>query len=342
MSQFTDITYEESLELENRVYLDVRAPVEFNNDHIPGSVNIPLFSDDERSEVGTLYRLSGRDNAVIRGSSIVGEKLDKIIAAISAHKNRNIVFVCARGGMRSRSIAALAGSLGFNAYRLGQGYREYRRYIHECMETFTFAPPLFVLQGLTGVGKTAIIESMPSGIDLEGMAGHRSSIFGGLGLVQNSQKRFESLLFMRQQELASADRAVIEGESRKVGNLHIPPSLYRQMKSSPAILITAPMQRRIEIILESYTGNSDMERVPGIVSTLSARLGRKTIDELTALFNRGDLALFVEILLTKYYDPLYRHSIGSIDFIAEITNTDTVESVSAVNDIISSRITGKI
>lgn len=338
MSQITDITYEESLELKDPAYLDVRSPVEYVRDHIPGSVNIPLFSNDERSEIGTLYRLGGREPAVIRGSRFVGEKLETILGVINNYRDRNIVFLCARGGMRSKSIAALTGSLGFQVYRLSQGYAGYRRYIHDLMESFTITRPLFVLQGLTGVGKTDIISAMENGLDLECMAGHRSSIFGAIGLAQNSQKRFESLLYQRRQELDSADCVVIEGESRKVGNLHVPPALYQQMKSSPTILVTAPIERRIEIILGCYTGNSDMDLIPEITRTLTARLGKKTVDELIDLFSRGDLAPFVEILLTRYYDPLYKHSMGTMDFIAEVVNRDTEGSVSAVKEIISTRL----
>jgi len=245
-----DITYSESLEIPDRIYIDVRAPIEFAEDHVEGAVNIPLFDDSERREVGTMYRAMGRDSAITRGTAIVGGKLPELVGSFMQYRDRNIVIMCARGGMRSGSLAALLDSLGMPVFRLRDGYKGYRRHVAGQLASILLPAPLFVLQGLTGTGKTEIIRKLPYAIDLEGMAGHRSSVFGGIGIAQKSQKRFESLLCDRIRGLAGAPGIVIEGESRKIGNLHLPPSLYELMRCSPSIpdrhAVRAPRRDNIQ------------------------------------------------------------------------------------------------
>ncbi len=327
-----DISYEESLKLDNPIYLDVRSPLEFGQDHIPGAVNIPLFDNDERKEVGTLYKITGRDEAIIRGTEIVGGKLSEIVGEIISYSSKDIVVSCARGGMRSSSVASLIESLGMKVYRLEKGYKGYRKFIHDKMEDLKIAPPLFVLQGLTGSGKTEIISHIENSIDLEGMAGHRSSIFGAIGLKQNTQKFFETLLFHKIIELRKSPWCIIEGESQKIGNLHIPPSIFTQMRNSPVILIRTDIEKRIDIIEKEYTEDLDREKVRLIVRTLNSRLGAKIVEELEELLMAGNIREFIKILLVKYYDPLYSHTIDRMSFIKTINNTD---SKTAAEEIIS-------
>lgn len=327
-----EISYEESLKLENSVYIDVRAPVEFAEDHIPEAVNLPIFDDKERSEVGTLYKLTGREKAIIRGSEIAGGKLGGLISKISLYKNQNIIFTCARGGMRSAALASLAESIGLKVYKLKSGYKGYRRYVNENLSIDPVVPPFFIIQGLTGTGKTEIINHIENSIDLEGMAGHRSSIFGGIGLKQNSQKIFETLLLSKIFELNSREYIAIEGESRKIGNLVIPDSILKRMRNSKAILIEADIERRAEIILKEYTKIIDKDKIIDIVKSLKVKIGQKTIDELEFHIRADEYIPFIKILLEKYYDPLYEHSIAKYEFIATIKNSD---SKAAAEEVIS-------
>lgn len=322
-----EITYHESLTVPDSVYIDVRSPEEFAEDHVPGSVNIPLFDDIERREVGTLYRAAGRDEAIKRGTSIVGDKLEGLVGSFLGFRGNNIILMCARGGMRSGSLASLLDSIGLPVFKLKDGYKGYRRYVTERMGSLSLPWPLFVLQGLTGAGKTEIIRMLPTAIDLEGMAGHRSSVFGGIGIERSSQKRFETLLLERTGALAGAAFGVIEGESRKIGNLHVPLQLYRVMGESPSLYIDTPLERRIDIIYREYIAHCDSENIPAIVRGLAPKLGQNITGLLLGLYADGDIRGFIRIMLEKYYDPLYRHSLEKKNYLAVIPNRDTEEAV---------------
>ncbi len=325
-----EISYLESLKLNNPVYVDVRSPQEFEIDHITRSVNIPLFNNEERKEVGTVYRLAGRYDAILRGTEIVGEKLKDIISALHPYSDKEIVVMCARGGMRSGSLVSLLGSLGMTVYKLVDGYKGYRRYVAEQIESLSMEAPLFVLQGLTGSGKTEIIRRVPHAIDLEDMAGHRSSVFGGIDQKQKTQKRFESLILERIHSLAHCPYVIIEGESRKIGNLHLPASLHRLMKNSPAIYLDTPLERRVEIIFNEYRSHCNDENIPNIVRSLESKLGRKNIDTLLGLYAQGNLQEFIRLMLIKYYDPLYQYSLDKASYAAIIRNLDTESSVEEI------------
>jgi tRNA 2-selenouridine synthase len=328
-----EITYSESLEIPDTIYIDVRAPEEFALDHVAGAVNIPLFDDGERKEVGTIYRMTGRDDAIIRGTAIVGDKLPDLVGSFMQYRDRSIVLMCARGGMRSQSLASLLDSLGLSVYKLRDGYKGYRRHVAEQLASLSLPAPLFVLQGLTGAGKTEIIRKLPFAIDLEEMAGHRSSVFGGIGIAQKTQKRFERLLCDRIRELAGAPGIVIEGESRKIGNLHLPDSLHAIMKQSPTILIDTPLERRVDIIYNEYHRHCNDENIPDIVNGLTPKLGKKNADLLTGLYREGNVREFIRIMLEVYYDPLYRHTLDRKAHLAKIMNLDTDDTVKQVREL---------
>jgi tRNA 2-selenouridine synthase len=333
-----DITFDRSRKLENPLYIDVRAPVEFEQDHIPGAMSVPIFDDEQRKEIGTMYRLAGRDPAVIRGAEIVGGKIASIVGEISRDRDRNIVIYCARGGMRSMTISGLLNSLGIRVYRLIQGYKGYREYMRGYFSGLKVTSPVFLLQGLTGTGKTEILKNIKTAIDLEDMAGHRSSVFGGVGLNQHSQKMFESLLFSRIEELAGARYIVVEGESQKIGNLHIPEAFFRTMRSSPMILVTAPMERRIRITVKEYAPCSSCDIIDPIVTGLSLKMGKAMTEELKSLYRQGRLEEFARILLEKYYDPGYMHAFKKYNFIATVENRDSMAAAAEIEEIIKKQI----
>lgn len=329
-----EITFEESQKIPNPLYIDVRAPVEYNEDHIPGAVNLPIFNDEERKEVGTLYRMSGKDDAVKRGTEIGGKRIVEIINRIAGVNDKEIIIYCARGGMRSGAVASLLNSLGIKTYRINGGYKSFRKMVIDRLSTIKIGPEIFVLQGLTGSGKTEIIRLIPNSIDLEEMAGHRSSLFGGIGLKQNSQKGFETLLWHKLEQLKNEDYILFEGESKKVGNLHIPENIFSQMREAPAIFIDASIERRIDIIKKEYTGFNEDQRVLNTVNTLKRRLGIIKMETLADLYRRGEVDEFIRILLLDYYDSLYRHTLDKFDYIARINNIDSIEAARKVAEVV--------
>jgi len=333
-----EINYLESLSLENPLYIDVRSPGEFADDHIPGAVNIPIFDNDERKEIGTLYKMTGKDRAIVRGTEIAGGKLSHIVSDIRQYRDRSLVIYCARGGMRSGSVTSLLISLGMKVRRLDQGYKGYRRHVREALTSLTIEKPVFIIQGLTGTGKSEILAHIPESLDLEGMAGHRSSLFGAIGLEQSSQKKFESLILHRLNELTDAPFIAIEGESRKIGNLHIPDALFSLMRRSPAVLITAPMERRAEIIVNEYGPDCTADVVIPIVHSLNRKLGRETIAALEEMFLAGNLIDFTSLLLEKYYDPLYQHSLKRFEYLGEVENFKSIEAAEKVRNILQDQV----
>lgn len=325
-----EISFEESRKIKNALYVDVRSPIEFEEDHIPGAVNLPIFSDDERKEIGTLYKMAGKSDAIKKGTEVGGRRIVDIINTLSAVREREIIIYCARGGMRSAAVASLVNSLGIRALRIRDGYRSYRKMVMERLSAIEIKPAVFVLQGLTGAGKTEILRFIPESVDLEQMAGHRSSIFGGIGLKQNSQKGFETLLLKRLDELEDSEYVIFEGESKKVGNLHIPENIFIQMRRAPAIFIETPIERRIEIIKREYTGFNEDEKILNTVSSLRSKLGNEKTDMLLELYNRGEIDRFIENLLIDYYDSLYRHTLDRLTYIEEIVNNNSEEASRAV------------
>ncbi|HOP28743.1 MAG TPA: tRNA 2-selenouridine(34) synthase MnmH [Spirochaetota bacterium] len=321
-----EISFEESLTLKDPLYIDVRSPGEFEEDHIIGAVNLPIFDNEERKEVGTLYRMAGRETAVLKGTEIGGRRIGEIINRLSEIKGRDIVIYCARGGMRSGSVAALINSLGIDVYRIKEGYKAYRRYVCDRLSSIKIKPEIFILQGLTGAGKTEIIRIMDNSIDIEEMAGHRSSVFGGIGLKQKSQKFFETLFLSRIDELEHERYVIIEGESRKVGNLHIPDYIFAQMRGGHFIYIDTPLERRISIIRDEYNSFQEHERVVEKVNSLKGKLGSKKADMLVELYNSGRIDEFIEILLLDYYDLLYSHSLNKYEYITRIKNNETAQA----------------
>lgn len=333
-----EISYSESLTIENRLYIDVRSPDEFELDSLPGSVNVPLFSNSQRSEIGKIYRSLGKETAIVRGSEFVGEKLGDIVNSILMYRERELIITCARGGMRSGAVVSLLNSLGINALKLRNGYKGYRQYVRERLNSLEIRPLLFVLHGLTGTGKTEVIRNMDYTLDLEKMAGHRSSIFGGIGLQQKTQKEFESSILKRIDELENAPYILVEGESKKIGNLHIPLVFFRFMSQAQCILLMADIEQRIDIILKEYSEELNKDEIKTIVKSLRSKLGPLIIEELINLLDSNNLRDFTRIIFKEYYDPLYLHKLKRKDYIAKIEFTGTGNTVDRIKKCIEDRI----
>lgn len=348
--------------------IDLRTPLEFQDDHLPGAFNVPLFSNEDRALIGTLYKCTSPDDAFEAGRLIVHERITDLVAGIAELADRDfdaagfpelvdritergidglsrelqpslveqlpgraIVVHCWRGGLRSASVAAFLRALGWqDVHMLFGGYKNYRSEVMSALKLWQ-APPTFVLRGLTGTGKTLVLRELERirpgwTIDLEGGAGHRSSILGMVGLNPVSQKRFESVLAER---LRAGFQGVVvfEGESRKVGDVVIPARLWSAMDTGVNIEITASVSRRVQVLCDDYlAADSNREHLIRQLPYIEQRLGAHKYDGvLVEMLETGREPELVELLLEKYYDPLYAHSEKSRDYAASF-DSENVET----------------
>lgn len=277
--------------------IDVRSPREYAKDHIPGAINLPLFTDEERHIVGLLYKKEGRDKAIIKGSKYYGDKVPNLLKSVQKYKDKKIVVYCWRGGMRSEAIASLFASVGYNVKKMRGGYKGYRGWVNKQFEQLDIV--CHVVHGLTGVGKTEKLKLLPTFLDLESCAGHKGSKFGHIGMTPVTQKMFESNLL---QQINSNKLMVVEGESRRIGNLFIPKQLWHCMNKGTHYTLTAPIDERVERIVREY-GNHQNELIK-VTKTLKQPLSKQRINEVCELFST-DINQAIKILLTEYYDLNY-------------------------------------
>jgi len=318
--------------------IDVRSPAEFHHAHVPGAHNVPLFSDEERSVVGTLYKQCGRQKAVLRGLDYFGPKMkgiiDKAESIIESHGKKSdsdgapVVLVhCWRGGMRSAGVAWLLDLYGFTVYTLSGGYKAFRKWV---IDTFETPIPLNVLGGFTGTGKTRILACLKEMgkrvIDLEGLASHRGSAFGALGMDgQPSQEMFENLLAVVIHDnsgllqadnpdivstsTSALDRVWIEDESQRIGRVNIPMSFWNHMRSQPVHFIELPFDIRLENIYAEY-GSFEKDQIAAGITRVRKRLGGLETKTAIGRLIEGDVRGSFEILL-RYYDSTYEKSLSN-------------------------------
>ena len=288
--------------------VDVRSPGEFAKGHWPGATNIPLFSDDERAAVGTTYKQQGRLPAVHLGLSITGPKLASHAQALEKIRDRgNPRIYCWRGGMRSASMAWLAEQIDLSPVLLNGGYKSYRRW---AQDQFMRPWPIRVLGGRTGTGKTDLLLAMErKGIailDLEGVAHHRGSSFGGLGLPpQPSTEHYENLLaeVLDRHRMASAEAIWVEAESIQVGRCRIPKPFFDQMQQAPVLEIQRNLDERVKQLVTVY-GNQGGEALAEATERISRRLGPQRTKQALEAISRSDWAEACRATL-DYYDRCY-------------------------------------
>ena len=292
--------------------VDVRTPLEFADDHIPGAINVPLLSNEERVEIGTLYKQSGPHPARIRGLELTAPKLPAMVAEIvAAAGGRPILVCCWRGGLRSKTVAAVLELTGYEARQLPGGYKSYRNQVVSYFQQFRPPGPLVVLHGLTGIGKTTFLHLLQGNgpwamVDLEGLALHRGSAFGMLGLEQNlTQKRYESLLWDAFRRSPPGLPILLEGESRRIGRVALPGDLYEVMSDGVKIWCEASLETRVGRLLEDYGKEEYRDDLIASLNRIKKKLGGEKYEELSGYLQRWDLAPFVRELCVSYYDRNY-------------------------------------
>lgn len=316
--------------------LDVRAPVEFSAGAFPGAVNIPLLTDDERAQVGTLYRQQGQQAAIALGHQLVrdavkAERMARWIAFTTQHPDGYLY--CFRGGLRSQTVQQWLRAAGVDYPLIVGGYKAIRQFLLAELDRLAVSMPIAIVGGHTGCGKTRVIQAIKCAVDLEALAQHRGSSFGRLPGGQPTQIDFENALAIAllRATIDPKKNIWLEDESRMIGRCAIPLNLRAQMEQAPVVLIGEPLESRVQVVLEDYVvgGLSQYEQVYGVdgfamfsanllssLDRVQKRLGglmhgkARTLmtQALDAQRLRGDTGLhhgWIELLLTHYYDPMY-------------------------------------
>ncbi|HET7792491.1 MAG TPA: tRNA 2-selenouridine(34) synthase MnmH, partial [Rhizobacter sp.] len=300
--------------------IDARSPREFSDDHIPGALNLPVVVDDEYAAVGTLHR-TDTHAAYLLG---VQQALRNIADDIAEHiaplpRHARILVYCFRGGKRSELWSSALRIIGFKVDVLRGGWRNYRRWVREGLDTLPRNFRFKLVAGPTGVGKTRFLAALRTlgeqVIDLEGIAHHRGSVLGEVpGEPQPTQKQFDSDL-LAQLRLLDPDRPVwLESESKRIGRVQLPVSLFEAMQTSPVVLLGAPMASRVQLWHDEYPNlAADPKRVVSLLGALADTkmlVGNKEFAAWEQLAASGDTRELFARVMEHYYDPLYGRSLA--------------------------------
>ncbi len=315
--------------------IDARSEGEFAQSHIPSAVNLPILNNEERIEVGTLYKKQGPEKATLKGFEIVGPRFHLIQKeALKLFPEKKVILYCWRGGMRSQILSWLLEMVGFEIYRLRGGYKVYRKFTFDLVRSNW---DLLVLGGRTGTGKTRILTELrlqgEQVIDLEALANHKGSSFGAIGQEpQPTVEQFENLLAEELKLLDSSLPIWVENESRKIGRIILADRLYEQMCAAPFILIEKSTEERIALISEEYADLPEAELISA-VRRLGKRLGGlRTQQAIDAIQSKNHADWISNLLI--YYDKAYdfdqsRHQ-DSKTITLELNQTAMSETISLV------------
>ena len=305
------VDYMELGKLGNYILVDVRSPGEFLEYHIPGSINLPLFNDEERRIIGTAYHQESIDIATKLGLEYAAAKLPRLYEEFYRLKGqyKNIALMCERGGMRSTSVCSLLDSIGFNAVKLRGGYKGYRGLVNQSLPALIADKRLVVLHGLTGVGKTDLLKKLEGMgfdvLDLEQYANHRGSLLGSVGLgACRSQKQFEAEIFERLLRVKSK-YIFIEAESSRIGNIVVPQFIMKAMAEGFHILVESSIEARAERLVAEYGGAERVEEILSALDDLGKYISHENICRYKQMVESGDLGSAAIELMARYYDPMY-------------------------------------
>lgn len=292
--------------------IDARSPAEFAQDHLPGAVSMPVLSDAERARVGTIYKQQSPFAARKLGGVLVARNVAAHVEAhMSGHDGgwRPLVY-CWRGGQRSGAFATILRQIGWRVEVLEGGYQSWRRAVVGALYDRDLPHPLIRLDGNTGTGKTELLHRLAARgvqvLDLEGLAGHRGSVLGGMPGGQPAQKGFETALAAGLAALDPARPVVVEAESSRIGALRLPPALWRAMRVAPRVAITAPVPARAAYLAHAYRDVwSDLAGLCDRLEDLVPLQGRAQVDRWQRMAGDGRMEALAGELIERHYDPAY-------------------------------------
>jgi tRNA 2-selenouridine synthase len=296
--------------------LDARSPAEFAEDHIPGAVSCPVLDDAERTHVGTLYKQVSGFAARRAGAALVAKNIARHLETTLAGKERGwrpLVY-CWRGGKRSGALAHVLREVGWDARTLEGGYKAYRRFVVERLAEVPAKFKFKVVHGVTGSGKSRLLAALADAgeqvLDLEALAAHRGSVLGGLpGAPQPSQKMFDSRLLAALSKLDPSQTVYVEGESKKIGQLQVPETLIERMRASECVLLDAPLETRVALLMDEYRHFfADPAALGAQLDCLAELHGRERIEGWKRLAAEDRWRELVARLLEEHYDPAYKRS----------------------------------
>ncbi len=301
--------------------IDVRSPIEFADDHIPGAVNMPVLSDEERVIIGTLYKQESPFIARKKGAALVARNIADHLDTRLSNKPSSFtpLIHCWRGGQRSHAFARICSEVGWRSYVLTGGYKQYRRDVMTGLEAVPPTLSLIVVAGRTGSRKTDILTALDAKgaqvLDLEGIANHRGSLLGHIkDSPQPSQRMFESQLNKKLQSFDPSKPVYVESESSRVGNVQLAPELWKRIAAAPQIAISAPRQDRAKYLLSAYEHlTQDISDLNKLVAGMTYRYGRERTDIWQALIDAKDWHSLAVELLEAHYDPAYDRSMERHD-----------------------------
>ncbi|HJV35159.1 tRNA 2-selenouridine(34) synthase MnmH [Geomonas sp.] len=302
--------FDEAL-LESHLPVDVRTPLEFEEDHLPGAINVPLLSNEERVEIGTLYKQQGPHLARQRGLELTAHRFPEMVSTIASQvKGRPALVYCWRGGLRSKTVTSILDLTGHPAVQLIGGYKAFRGVVSDYFTPFSPKVPLIVLHGMTGIGKTTLLARLKergcSVLDLEGLACHRGSAFGQLGLQQTlTQKRFETLLWDEIRKAPQGMPLILEGESERIGRVSLPGDFYQKMAAGVRVWCFASIETRVRRLIEEYGLPEYKEEMGAALQRIRKKLGGKKCEELEGHLERWEMEPFMTGLICDYYDKVY-------------------------------------
>ncbi len=332
----------DALNMPNRLFIDVRSPSEFAESTIPGAINIPILDDDERAEVGTIYRRESKEGATAVGLDFVFPKLTEIYERIKSYSDTydSIVIFCWRGGMRSKSVCNFLNMMHIpNTYQLAGGYKAYRKHVVDFLENSISQYKFVMLHGLTGVGKTHILELLHQCgqpvLDLERLAQNSGSVFGDIVFegAPPTQKNFEASIFDNLYKISN-HYVFVESESKRIGGVHVPEPLYAKMIGDIHVLIETSLSNRVDVILSDYVSQlaHKNEKIIAAIQNLNKRLGNDVVTDLVYRVEKKEYKYVIEYLIEYYYDPLYKYSIEKYEPYDLIIEYEDIEEVVAKLD----------